>query len=188
MDFLLRICFVLFGWKVQGNVPKEIKKGIFVVAPHCTWIDFMIGLCVRATLRLNIGFIGKSELFRPPFGFMFRALGGTPAYRTSNNNMVESYVKAINEANDMLFAVAPEGTRKNVEKLRSGFYFMALGANIPIVPVGFDFPRKMVVIGKPFFASGDFEDDMKTIFVPFFETIGGIKKKWIENYKRGKFN
>lgn len=158
-----------------------------MVAPHNTTQDFFIGLAVRAAVRLKIGFLGKAELFKPPFGFIFRWLGGSPVFRTQKLNMVESHVAAINKADDMLFAIAPEGTRKNVKKLRTGFYYMALGAGIPIIRVGFDLPAKKVIFAEPFNPSGDFKADMQKYFVPFFENIGGMKNDWIENYRKGVF-
>lgn len=187
MNTIFRFLFFLFGWKVIGNIPREIKKGVFAVCPHHKWQDFVIGIGVRAAMGLKIGYIGKSQLFKPPFGFFFRWLGGTPAYRTENNNMVDSYVKAVKSSSDMLFALAPEGTRKNVQKLRTGFYFMANGANIPIIMVGFDLPMRTVLIADPFMPSGDFKEDMKKYFVPFFEKIGGFQKDWIANYKNDIF-
>ncbi|MFC3809991.1 1-acyl-sn-glycerol-3-phosphate acyltransferase [Lacihabitans lacunae] len=187
MNAIFKFFFDISGWKIEGNVPTHLSKAAFVVCPHNTWKDFFVGLGLRAKMGMNIGYIGKAELFKPPFGFIFRWLGGTPAYRTSSNNMVDSYVAAIKSKDEMLFALAPEGTRKNVDKLRSGFYFMANGAQIPIVRVGFDLKRKVVVIGEPFIPSGDFEADMQKYFVNFFDKIQGPQKDWIKNYKAGKF-
>lgn len=188
MNAILRFFFKILGWKVVGTVPEEVKKAVFAVCPHNTWIDFMLGLCTRATMHLNIGYLGKEELFRPPFGFLFRWLGGIPVHRFANKNLVESQVKTINESKDILFSIAPEGTRKDVQKLKSGFYYMALGAGIPIIRVGFDFPKKQVIMAEPFMPTGNFEEDMKTYFVPFFKTIGGFQKSWIKNYEQGNFN
>jgi 1-acyl-sn-glycerol-3-phosphate acyltransferase len=187
MSFIFKFLFTLFGWKIVGTVPVHLKKGVFAVCPHSTWKDFILGLGVRAKMGMKIGYIGKAELFKPPFGFIFKWLGGTPAYRTTNNNMVESYVNAINAADDMMFALAPEGTRKNVERLRTGFYYMAHGAGIPITMIGFDFKRKEIPISKPFYTTGNFEEDMKQYFIPFFEPIIGQEKKWLNNYKNNIF-
>ncbi len=168
-------------------MPTELKKGIFVVAPHNSTKDFFVGLGLRAAMKMKIGYLGKAELFKPPFGFIFRWLGGTPVYRTEKNNLVESYIEAINSKEHMLFALAPEGTRGDVQKLKSGFYYMALGAKIPIVLVGFDLPLKKCVISEPIFVSGDFEKDAKEILIPFFEKISGFHKSWIANYKNNIF-
>lgn len=102
-------------------------------------------------------------------------------------NLVESYAKAIKSAYDMLFALAPEGTRGNVQKLKTGFYYMAVGGEIPIIPVGFDFEKKEVIIGDPFRPSGIFAKDMQEWFVPFFKSIHNVNKDWITNYEKGIF-
>lgn len=187
MSLIFKIFFYLFGWKVEQNIPKDLKKAVFAVCPHNTWKDFTLGLGARAALGFKIGYLGKEELFKPPFGWIFRALGGKPVQRFQNTNLVDSQIKAIQSSEDMFFAIAPEGTRKNVSKLRTGFYYMAHGAGIPILRVGFDFPRKKVIIAEPFMPSGDFQKDMQQYFVPFFKTIGGFQKDWITNYEKGIF-
>ncbi|NBA84364.1 glycerol acyltransferase [Emticicia sp. CRIBPO] len=187
MNAIFKMFFYLFGWKIAGRIPYEVKKGVFAVCPHNTWKDFFLGIGVRAALKLNIGYFGKEELFKPPFGFIFRWLGGTPTVRNKNTNLVASHVEAINKAEDKLFALAPEGTRKNVSKLKTGFYYMAHGAGIPIIMVGFDFESKEVKLAEPFYPSGDYKEDMKKYFVPFFENIGGFQKDWIKNYKNNIF-
>jgi 1-acyl-sn-glycerol-3-phosphate acyltransferase len=170
-----------------GDIPKDLQTGIFAVCPHNTWKDFFVGLGARATMNLKIGYLGKEELFRPPFGFIFRWLGGRPVKRQVNTNLVESQVNVIKTSNIKMFALAPEGTRGNVSKLRTGFYYIALGANIPIVILAFDFEKKHVVYGGMFLPTGDFKKDMQQYFVPFFKTIGGFQKDWVKNYENGIF-
>ena len=187
MKFILRLLFYGLGWKLKGGVDPAIRKGIFAVAPHAYNSDFFIGLGTRAALGRKIAYLGKAELFRPPFGFIFRALGGIPVYRSAKNNLVESSVEAIGKVEDALIALAPEGTRKNVPRLKSGFYFIAYGAGIPVIMVAFDRERKEVSIAEPFFPTGHFQQDMQTYFVPFFEQVGGQQKEWVQNYKNGIF-
>ena len=187
MNTLLRFFFHIFGWKIVGLIDPKITKAVLAVAPHNSWKDFLLGISSRAAMRLEINYLGKAELFKPPFGFIFKALGGTPVYRTEKLNMVESQVAVINTHKKMLVGIAPEGTRKNVDKLKTGFYFIAEGAKIPIIRIGFDLERKEVIISEPFMPSGDFNADMKKYFVPFFETMGGFQKNWIRNYKNDIF-
>jgi 1-acyl-sn-glycerol-3-phosphate acyltransferase len=188
LNWLFKTIFKLLGWKVISNLPPNLKKAIFAVCPHNRTADFFVGLCTRPTIGLTINYLGKEELFRPPFGWIFRGLGGTPVYRTKSTNFVQQVAETFNRHEELLVAIAPEGTRKNVSKLRTGFYYMAHSANIPIVMVGFDYPKKSIIIAEPFQPSGDFEVDMKKYFIPFFETIGGFQKDWIKFYKEGKFN
>ncbi|MGR3809879.1 1-acyl-sn-glycerol-3-phosphate acyltransferase [Jiulongibacter sp. NS-SX5] len=186
MSAIFRFFFKVFGWKVVGTVPTEVKKAVIAVCPHTKWQDFFVGLGARAELRRTIGYLGKEELFKPPFGFIFKSLGGTPVVRHKNMNLVQSYIEAIQKADDMLFALAPEGTRKNVEKLKSGFYYMAHGGGIPIIPVAFNFEKKQVILGDPFSPTGNFAADMQQWFVPFFQRYANVEKDWIKNYADNK--
>jgi 1-acyl-sn-glycerol-3-phosphate acyltransferase len=188
MDAVYIFIFRLMGWRLVNGVDPGLKKAIFAVAPHWKNSDFFVGLGTRALLKRRIAFLGKAELFKPPFGFIFRALGGMPVDRSRKGNLVESQVQTVKNMPDALIALAPEGTRKDVSRLKSGFYYIALGAGIPIVPVGFDNGAKEVKIGEPFYPSGDFEGDMLQYFVPFFENIGGPQKTWISRYKAGIFD
>jgi len=187
LNWIFKICFRLLGWKVK-NTPYHLKKGLFVVAPHARTSDFFIGLCTSPTVKLDIKYLGKAELFKPPFGWIFRYLGGTPVHRNKSNNFVQQVVDTFNNHENLLVAIAPEGTRKNVGKLKTGFYYMAHQAKVPIIMTGFDYPLKSVIFAEPFLPSGNFEADIKKYFVPFFETIGGVEKDWLKNYKAGKFD
>ena len=119
-------------------MPTDVKKYIIAVAPHTSNWDFPVGLAARSVLRIQSAqFLGKSQLFVPPFGWIFRMLGGHPVDRSSSHDMVEQVVKIFAKHENFILAMAPEGTRKKVTKLRTGFYFIAKGAQVPIVPVGF---------------------------------------------------
>src|SRR5215203_3066390 len=138
-----RYLFNAFGWKITGNFPPGLRKYIIAVAPHTSNWDFPVALAARSILKIeNAKFLGKSQLFRPPVGWLFRAIGGYPVERTTSHDMVNQVVKLFNTHDDFILAIAPEGTRKKVEKLKTGFYFIARNANIPIIPVGFDFKQK----------------------------------------------
>ena len=140
--------FWLFGWKIKGSFPEELKKYIIAVAPHTSNWDFPVGLAARSILRIQKArFLGKSQLFTPAYGWFFRALGGYPVERSSSHDMVDQVVTIFNSHEEFILALAPEGTRKKVEKFRTGFYYIAKKANVPIIPVGFDFANKEVVVG-----------------------------------------
>ncbi len=178
--------FKLAGWKLEGQIPASLKKSIVAVVPHASWVDFPVGLGARAVIGKKIGYLGKEELFKPPFGWLFKALGGTPVDRSRNNNLVEAVIQVFNKTTELHIALAPEGTRKNVEKLKSGFYYVAKGANIPIVLVGFDYPRKTVFVREPFYPTDNVEADFKEI-ATYFSQIQGVQKTWIQNYLEGKY-
>lgn len=158
--FILR----LFGWKIDGWNPNLLDKFVIIVIPHTSYWDFPLGLLVRQALHApHLKFIGKHTLFRPPFGAIFRWLGGYPVDRTHRTHFVDSVVDLFKEQDRFVVVVAPEGTRKKVEKLKTGFYYIALGASVPIVMVKFDWGRKVVTMREPFYPTGDYEADLIVI-------------------------
>ncbi|MEM9362343.1 MAG: 1-acyl-sn-glycerol-3-phosphate acyltransferase [Bacteroidota bacterium] len=163
--------FKVFHWTIQGSFP-DVNKCVVAVIPHTHWMDFILGLVVRSILGKEINYIGKKSLFRPPFGWFFRWTGGAPIDRSKTSNTVDS-VAAIFETRDVFrFALAPEGTRKKVTELKTGFYHIAKKANVPIVLVAFDFGKKQVKFSDSFYPTDDMEADFTTIKA-FFKGVKG---------------
>ena len=163
---MLRPIYVLLfkwmGWKVEGSFPTSLKKYIVAVAPHTSNWDFVIGVMARSIVHLQgAKFLGKSQLFKAPYGWFFRWLGGYPVYRDSSHDLVHQVADIFNSHEEFVLAIAPEGTRKKVDRLKTGFYFIAKAANVPIIPVGFDFQKKKIVIGSPFYPADDVTADME---------------------------
>jgi 1-acyl-sn-glycerol-3-phosphate acyltransferase len=176
-DFLFKAA----GWKLVGNIPRELKKTVVIVCPHATWKDFPVGLGARSLLRLPILYWGKKELFDGLFGGIFSWLGGYPVDRSKNSNLVGSIVEIYNSKDTFHAVLAPEGTRKDVDKLKTGFYHIAVQAQIPIIMIGFDYVNKEIKIRDPFSTTGDFDVDKKEI-AKYYATIPGVQKSWIQNY------
>ena len=165
--------FNVLGWKTEGKFHFELPKSIFIVAPHTHSFDFFLGLAIRKKLHFEfVHFLGKSELFWPPLSWFLRYLGAYPVDRHNKHNMVDQVVAIFNKKERFHLALSPEGTRKKVTKLKSGFYHIAKNANIPIVMVGFDFAKRTVVFAEPFFASTDEKGDKYKI-VQFFKQFKG---------------
>ena len=158
----------ILGWKLVGDFPKDIKKYVVIAAPHTSWQDFPIGILARNTSGIKINFIGKDSLFKGPFGFIFRSLGGTPVNRSESNNLVDAIVKVFNEKDEFRLALSPEGTRKKVDKWKTGFYYIAKGANVPIVMATLDFGKKQVKFSEPYYTTDDKEKDFE-YFQSFFK-------------------
>lgn len=152
----------MLRWKLNGSFPN-VDKCVVIVVPHTHWLDFLLGLLVRKVVNQEINYIGKKSLFKPPFGWFFRWTGGAPVDRAKNSNTVDSIVQIFNERKIFRFALAPEGTRKKVENLRTGFYHIAKKAQVPIVMVAFDFGRREVKIAEPFHPTNSMEEDFKKI-------------------------
>ena len=159
------------GWKLIGGFP-DIPKCVVIVAPHTSWVDFVLGLLVRKIVGMQINFIGKKSLFKPPFGWLFRYLGGTPVDRSKNEDTVASISRIFDTREEFRLSLSPEGTRKKVKKWRSGFYYLAKAAKVPIVMVAFDFGKKEVKISDPVYTTKDQEADFKA-YRQFYEGVEG---------------
>ena len=161
----------LLGWKFQGHFP-DLQKYVVIVVPHTHWMDFFIGLMVRELIGVRINYIGKKSLFEGPFGWFFRWTGGAPVDRGKRSDTVEAVASLFEEREEFRLALAPEGTRKKVDQWKSGYYYIALKAEVPIVLVAFDYGTKTVRISEPRHPSGDYETDYAT-YRKFYEGVLG---------------
>lgn len=173
--YLARIIMRLTGWRIEGKLP-DIPKFVLIGAPHTSNWDFILFLGVIFSLRANVRFMGKAELFRFPVGWFFRYCGGVPVERKKSTGLVEQMVKVCNESEQFVLTIAPEGTRHYVSEWKMGFYHIARGAGIPLVMAIVDGRHKTVRIGQVFHPTGDMEADMKAIKA-VFEGVTGIKPR-----------
>ena len=164
--------FKLMGWEIKGWFDPAIKKCVIMVMPHTSWHDFYIGLFARGIIGLEMHWVGKKELFRFPFGAYFRWMGGAPLDRSGNKNKVDSIAGIFGKRGLFRMAIAPEGTRKKVSELKTGFYYIALKANVPIIPVAFDYEKKQVNIGAYFYPTGNINKDLHAL-LPHFKNVKG---------------
>lgn len=174
MSKLSKWILKLFGWKIEGSYPpaSEVPKAVVIVIPHTSNWDFPLGLLVRSAIGADIKFVGKSSLFKPPFGWLFRALGGYPVDRSKSTNYVQMMVDIFKREKNFHVVIAPEGTRSKVDRLRTGFYYIAKGAGIPIIMCRFDYDRKVVEFRQPYYPTGDFDKDFEVIN-GYFRNIKG---------------
>tara|TARA_R110002167_G_scaffold48226_7_gene142502 strand:- start:4956 stop:5498 length:543 start_codon:yes stop_codon:yes gene_type:complete len=166
------IYFKLMGWTVSGEFPHQLDQCVIIVAPHTSWVDFFLGLLIRKVWNEEINFIGKKSLFKPPFGWFFRWTGGTPVDRSKNNDLVNATAAIFQERKKFRLTLAPEGTRKKVTKWKSGFYYIALAAKVPIVMVAFDFGKKEIKISEPHIPTGNKEADF-VVYKNFYKGVVG---------------
>lgn len=160
------------GWRIEVELP-ETSKYVVVIAPHTSNWDFLIGILAAWSLGIpKPRWVGKDSLFKPPLGWIMYALGGIPVDRSKRQNFVDQIAERFAQADVLLLAIAPEGTRMRTDHWRSGFYYIAHAADVPIVLFFLDFARKLIGTGPMIHPSGDIHDDFETIRA-FYGTIQG---------------
>ena len=159
------------GWTIEGALPAGATKCVLIAAPHTSNWDLPYTLMVAFVLRLNIRWMGKRSIFRPPFGTLMRWLGGIAVDRERSTNLVAASAQAIRAADGPLqLVVPPEGTRGKTRHWKTGFYFIALQAQVPIVMAYMDYEHKRSGLGPVFTPTGDVDRDMAEIkrsYAPF---------------------
>ena len=161
----------LTGWTVEGALPPDAAKCVLIAAPHTSNWDLPYTLMVAFQLDLHIYWMGKASLFRPPFRGVMMWLGGIPVQREQSNNLVAASIDAIKAAvGPLQLTVPPEGTRGKTRYWKTGFYYIATGAGVPIVMAYMDYANKRSGLGPVFVPTGDIERDMvaiKAFYAPF---------------------
>jgi 1-acyl-sn-glycerol-3-phosphate acyltransferase len=156
--FMIRIR----GWGFEGDIPDEPKM-ILLVAPHTSNWDFLTGLWAKFALRLKANFLGKHSLFWWPFGVFLRSIGGIAIDRSKAAGIADDSARAFREHAQLMLVIAPEGTRSKSPKWKSGFHRIAVAADVPILPIVFDYPKKVIRFAPLFRATGDYEKDLAEI-------------------------
>lgn len=170
----------LTGWKVVGTLPAHAMKSVLIAAPHTSNWDLPYTLMVAFALRLNVYWMGKTSLFKPPFRGVMMWLGGIPVDRSQSNNLVAASSAAIIQATGALqLIVPPEGTRSGTRFWKTGFYYIAQGADVPIVMAYLDYEKKIGGLGPVFVTTGDIDADMKAIKAFY----AGVKGKNAEQFR-----
>ncbi len=159
MSKFARIILKLLGWKIEGDVPYHIPKKLYVVIPHTSNWDFPIGILLKMAKKMEVGFIAKDSLFVWPFGLIFRAMGGIPVNRSKSQGFIKNIVDTIHKRDRFSIAITPEGTRKKVSKLKSGYYRISKAASIPIVYTTFDWGNKILKLDKPRTVANTWEEE-----------------------------
>lgn len=161
----------LTGWQIKGSLPAGAEKSVLIAAPHTSNWDLPYTLMVAFSLRLTVYWMGKEQIFRPPFRGLMMWLGGLPVDRDKSSNLVAASVAAIQAANGPLqLIVPPEGTRGKTRYWKTGFYYIAVGAQVPIVMAYMDYDKKISGLGPVFQPTGDIDADMaaiKAFYAPF---------------------
>ena len=150
------------GWSIKGELP-DLPKFVIIGAPHTSNWDFLIAMIVLGALGIRAQWLAKHTIFRWPLGPVMRALGGVPVERSKHHGIVSYAIDLFKSSEQLVVGITPEGTRKRVTQWRTGFYHIAVGAGVPIVPGYFDYPHRLVGFGEPFWPGDDMAKDIKSL-------------------------
>ena len=168
----------VWGWKIVETYPQSAVQSVVMVLHHTSNWDFPIGVFLRPLVNANIRFVGKDSLFKIPiFGTYMRWMGGYPVNRSKRTDFVQAVANIFKKETDFKLCFAVEGTREKVTTLKTGFYYVAHKAGVPIVPCKFDWGKKQIGFGQPFYTTGDYEKDLKQLLQYFI----GVKGRITEN-------
>ncbi len=172
VSFLATKTLRLFKWKITGIHPDDVPKKIIVVMPHTSNWDFILGLLVRASLQFKSNYLIKDVYFKGPWKWWFKRVGGVPVKRSKNSNLVDQVVEIFNSRDEFSIAITPEGTRKRVETLKTGFYHIARQADIPLMLTKLDYGKRIIDFGQPYIVGDNMEADINYI-KEYFRDIKG---------------
>jgi 1-acyl-sn-glycerol-3-phosphate acyltransferase len=162
LQALAKTILRLTHWKLDIHYPSA-PKYVLIGAPHTSNWDLWFALLLMYASGVKLTWIGKHTLFRWPIGGLLRWLGGIPVNRASRNNFVQQIVDAFNRFENLVIAIAPESTRSKVDYWKTGFYYIAMGAGVPIALGFIDYPNRVVGIGPTLIPSGDLQADFDQI-------------------------
>ncbi len=151
-----------FGWTAEHHFP-DVDKAVVIAAPHTSGWDLPFMIACGWALDVKFNWVGKKELFAPPFGSFMRMVGGLPVNRGSKSDTVGRIAEAVRAEDKVLLCISPEGTRSTTKRWKSGFYWIAVEANVPIVLGFLDFGKKRGGLGAVFWPTGDIVRDMDQV-------------------------
>ncbi len=152
--------FSIKGWKIEGTgIPPHIKKCVVIAMPHTSNWDFVYAMGALRLFGVRLNYLAKKELFRWPVKSIFTRTGGIPVERQKNTRMVETITRKFMEEEKLILAIPVEGTRKRVDKIKTGFYHVAISAGVPLCMAYLDYRTKIAGFSEPFYPVGNPESD-----------------------------
>ncbi|PIB34850.1 hypothetical protein BFP72_05245 [Reichenbachiella sp. 5M10] len=166
--------FKLVGWRIDGNLSQGLKKCVLIIAPHTSNWDFVIGVMSRSICGFQANYLIKKEFFKlKPLAWFFKVTGGIPVDRKNKKvDVVGSVVEKFQSRESLVLTITPEGTRSYVKEWKTGFYRIALRAQVPIVLVGFDYSKRLVRFIEEFSPTGHMDEDMAYIKSLYLDVKG----------------
>lgn len=155
------------GWRISGDIPN-IPQAVLLCVPHTSNLDGLFAIPTLLSLDLNIQIMGKKELFEVPVLNKFLSWGGIiPIDRSKKGSVLQASIDRFKTGEPLFLGLAPEGTRQYSDSWKTGFYYIAEGAGVPIIPIRMDYGTKEVSFMTPVEPTGDLEADMQKILCQY---------------------
>lgn len=179
---LSRYCFKQLylkqGWQFVGEFPN-IPKAVAIISPHTSNYDAWYGFLVLLGVGIKFTILGKASLFKTPLKHLLKWIGVIPVQRDSPQGLTQDIIHHIGQCDRIWIGIAPEGTRKQAEKIKSGFYHIAYGANLPIVIFAFDYDHKTIRCLGQFHTTGNYEKDLADILYIYQDQFSAKNAQWL---------
>ncbi|QHS10799.1 1-acyl-sn-glycerol-3-phosphate acyltransferase [Sinimarinibacterium sp. NLF-5-8] len=160
---LARLLMWLMGWKFAGEVPN-LPKMVLIGAPHTSNMDGVLGLLALSALGIQGRTMIKDSAFKGLMGAVLRWFGAIPVDRSSPKGVVGQTVDLFNRESQFVLLIAPEGTRSGAPEWKKGFYHVAKGAGVPVVPAAANYQTRQIIFGRPLVPGDDLEADMQVLY------------------------
>ena len=185
IKYIARGTLRIFGWKVDKYVPSE-DKFVLVGAPHTSNWDFPVGLLSVFSLGMRFKWLAKDSIFIGPPGFILKKFGGIPVDRSVRSTFTNKMIELFNSRKKLILGIMPEGTRSKTNYWKTGFYYIAIGARVPIALAYMDYKLKRAGVGLIFHPTGNIDSDMEKIKEFYKDKFGKHPEKQSEVKLRSK--
>jgi len=177
LKLISRALLKLFGWRVDITLPED-RRFVLIFAPHTSNWDFPLGLLASWTIEPTISWVAKIQLFRGPLYYLFSSLGGIPVDRSAPSGFIDQIADRFIHSDEMILAIAPEGTRSKTAHWKTGFYYIALKAKVPIFFGYINYANRTLGFAEKLVPCGDIEKDFEKIRAFYQDKTG----KYPENH------
>lgn len=171
MRVISRVILKLFGWQLEEEQPS-INRYVLIAYPHTSNWDFILGMLAKSAMNIPLNWVAKHSMFWGPFGPLFVAMGGVPVNRDKTSGFIQKNIELFQLRKGFVLGMMPEGTRSKTDRLKTGFYHIADGANVPLVLAYLDYKNKKLGVGKVIETTGDIDSDFEVIKMFYQDKIG----------------
>lgn len=176
MRAISRLILRMFGWKLDEGLPSH-QRYVLIGYPHTSNWDFVLGMLARWAMDMPLNWVAKESMFWGPLRPVFIAMGGVPLNREKTTGFIAKNIELFNQRENFVLGIMPEGTRSKTDHWKSGFYYIADGANVNIVLAYLDYKNKILGVGEVIEPSGDIDADFERIKAFYADKSGRFPEK-----------